>query len=37
VATQTLHNGTFEVTAYVSPRVAGRVRKALREEPAAGA
>jgi len=29
VAEQTLQDGAFEVTAYVSPKVAGRIRKAL--------
>ena len=34
VAEQALHDGTYEVTAYVPPKVAGRIRKAL-AEPAA--
>ena len=29
VAQQSLHNGAFQVTAYVPPKVAGRIRKAL--------
>ena len=30
VAEQRLHDGAFQVTAYVPPKVAGRIRKALR-------
>jgi GTP-binding protein HflX len=33
IAEQTLQDGAFEVTAYVSPKVAGRIRKAL-DQPA---
>jgi len=33
VAEQTLQDGAFEVTAYVSPKVAGRIRKALAPDP----
>jgi GTP-binding protein HflX len=29
VAEQALHDGTYEITAYVPPKVAGRIRKAL--------
>jgi GTP-binding protein HflX len=32
VAEQTLQDGAFEVTAYVPPKVAGRIRKALKED-----
>jgi GTP-binding protein HflX len=33
VAEQDLHDGAFEVTAYVPPKVAGRIRKALAAPP----
>jgi GTP-binding protein HflX len=36
VAEQTLQDGAFEVTAYVPPRVAGRIRKALSAEKRPG-
>ncbi|MEO8605275.1 MAG: GTPase HflX [bacterium] len=34
VAGQDLHDGAYEVTAYVPPKVAGRIRKALAAPPA---
>jgi 1-acyl-sn-glycerol-3-phosphate acyltransferase len=32
VAQQSLHDGAFQVTAYVPPKVAGRIRKALTQK-----
>lgn len=36
VAEQRLHDGAFRVTAYVPPKVAGRIRKALAQDHARG-
>ena len=37
VAEQALQDGAFEVTAYVPPKMAGRIRKALASPPASAA